>query len=209
MASFFKKPDLTETMFTLRMTQKQLEKQSLKSEKDSTAQKAKIKKALQQGNVEGAKIYSENCIRKKNEGLNLLRMAARIDAVHNKVQTAMMMQDVTKQMGKVTKGLDSALKTMDLEKIGKTMGEFERVFEELDVHSQVLEGAMSSATTLTTPQDQVDNLIVQVAEENGMDVLSQLAEATPGVGVPTEAKPAAVAEDDDLSRRLAELRQVS
>ena len=209
MASLFKKPDLTETMFTLRMTQKQLEKQAAKCEKDSVAQKAKIKKALQQGNVDGAKIYSENTIRKKNEGLNLMRMAARIDAVHNKVQTAMMMKDITKQMGKVTKGLDSALKSMDLEKITKTMGDFEKVFEELDVHSQVLEGAMTSATTLTTPQDQVDNLIIQVAEENGMDVLSQLAEATPGVGVPTEAKPAVANEEDDLSRRLAELRGVS
>ena len=208
MASFFKKTDLTETMFTLRMTQKQLEKQSAKCEKESLVQKAKIKKALQQGNVEGAKIYSENTIRKKNEGLNFMRMAARIDAVHNRVQTAMVMKDITKQMGKVTKGLDAALKTMDLEKITKTMGEFEKQFEELDVHSQVLEGAMTSATTLTTPQDQVDNLIVQVAEENGMDVLSQLAEATPGVGVPTEAKPVAN-EEDDLSRRLAELRGAS
>ena len=54
--------------------------------------------------MEGAKIYSENCIRKKNEGLNLLRMSARIDAVHNKVQTAMMMQDISKQMGKGHQG---------------------------------------------------------------------------------------------------------
>lgn len=47
-----------------------------------------------QGNVEGAKIYAENAIRKKNEGLNYLRMAARVDAVSNRVQSAMMMKDV-------------------------------------------------------------------------------------------------------------------
>ena len=50
--------------------------------------------ALQQKNVEGAKIYAENAIRKKNEGLNYLRMAARVDAVSSKVQTALTMKQV-------------------------------------------------------------------------------------------------------------------
>lgn len=50
--------------------------------------------ALTQGNIEGARIYAENAIRKKNEGLNYLRMAARVDAVSNRVQTAMMTKEV-------------------------------------------------------------------------------------------------------------------
>ena len=50
--------------------------------------------ALQQKNVEGARIYAENAIRKKNEGLNYLRMAARVDAVSSKVQTAVTMKQV-------------------------------------------------------------------------------------------------------------------
>ena len=51
-------------------------------------------KALEQGNKEGARIYAENAIRKKNEGLNYLKMAARVDAVSNRVQTAMMTKEV-------------------------------------------------------------------------------------------------------------------
>lgn len=50
--------------------------------------------ALQQKNTEGARIYAENAIRKKNEGLNYLRMSARIDAVSQRVQSAMMMKQV-------------------------------------------------------------------------------------------------------------------
>ena len=50
--------------------------------------------ALTQKNVEGARIYAENAIRKKNEGLNYLRMAARVDAVSSKVQTALTMKQV-------------------------------------------------------------------------------------------------------------------
>ena len=71
-----------------------MERAAKKCEKDEKQQKAKVKKALEQGNTEGARIYAENAIRKKNEGLNYLRMAARIDAVSNRVQTAMMTKEV-------------------------------------------------------------------------------------------------------------------
>ncbi len=50
--------------------------------------------ALQQGNIEGAKIYAENAIRKKNESLNYLRFAGRVDAVHSRVQSAQTMKQV-------------------------------------------------------------------------------------------------------------------
>lgn len=82
--------------------------------------------------MEGARIYAENAIRKKNESLNYLRMAARVDAVASRVQSARMMKDVSgvmcntvslslvqlsKTMGSVVKGLDQVMQTMDLEKV--------------------------------------------------------------------------------------------
>lgn len=47
-----------------------------------------MKKAIQKGNMEVARIHGENAIRQKNQSLNFLRMAARIDAVASRVQTA-------------------------------------------------------------------------------------------------------------------------
>ena len=51
--------------------------------------------ALLQKNVECARVYAENAIRKKNEGVNWLRMASRVDAVASKVQTAVTMKGVS------------------------------------------------------------------------------------------------------------------
>ena len=51
-------------------------------------------KAIKEKNVETARVYAENAIRKKNEGLNYLRMAARVDAVSARVQSAVTMKDV-------------------------------------------------------------------------------------------------------------------
>ena len=45
----------------------------------------------------------ESAIRKKNESLNYLRLASRVDAVASKVKSAQGMKNVTKTMGQTTK----------------------------------------------------------------------------------------------------------
>ncbi|XP_009888643.1 PREDICTED: charged multivesicular body protein 1a [Charadrius vociferus] len=185
-------------------TAKQLEKLAKKAEKDSKAEQAKVKKALQQKNVECARVYAENAIRKKNEGLNWLRMSSRVDAVASKVQTAVTMKGVTKNMAQVTKALDKALSSMDLQKVSAVMDKFEQQVQNLDVHTSVMEDSMSSATTLTTPQEQVDSLIVQIAEENGLEIMDQLNQLPEGASAVGESS--VRTQEDQLSRRLAALR---
>ncbi|GAB1293771.1 Charged multivesicular body protein 1a [Apodemus speciosus] len=191
---------MDDTLFQLKFTAKQLEKLAKKAEKDSKAEQAKVKKALQQKNVECARVYAENAIRKKNEGVNWLRMASRVDAVASKVQTAVTMKGVTKNMAQVTKALDKALSAMDLQKVSAVMDRFEQQVQNLDVHTSVMEDSVSSATTLTTPQEQVDSLIVQIAEENGLEVLDQLSQLPEGASAVGESS--VRSQEDQLSRRV-------
>jgi len=52
------------------------------------------------------------------------------------------------------------------------MDRFEQQFENLDVQSQVMEDTMCASSTLTTPQNQVDALMQEVADEAGSVLLS-------------------------------------
>ncbi|KAL1247082.1 hypothetical protein QQF64_022458 [Cirrhinus molitorella] len=197
---------MDDTLFQLKFTSKQLERLAKKAEKDSKTEQAKVKKALQQKNVECARVYAENAIRKKNEGLNWLRMASRVDAVASKVQTAVTMKGVTKNMTQVTKSLDKALSSMDLQKVSAVMDKFESQVQNLDVHTSVMDDSMSSATTLTTPQEQVDDLILQIAEESGLEVEDQLSQLPAGASSLGETSVRSQDKEDQLSRRLAALR---
>ena len=76
--------------------------------------------AIQQGHADIAKIYAQNAIRKQNEKLNLLRLGSRLDAVSSRVQTAVTMRSVTGSITNVVKGMDTAMKSMDLEKVRNT-----------------------------------------------------------------------------------------
>lgn len=114
-----------------------------------------------------ARVHAENAIRQKTQSLNYLRMSARVDAVASRVQTAVQTKKVMQNMSSVTKAMDSAMKSMSLEQISKVMDNFEKQFEDLDVQSSYMEGAMNSTVTASIPQNDVDGLMQQVADEAG------------------------------------------
>mmetsp|Transcript_39660 Transcript_39660/g.126735 ORF Transcript_39660/g.126735 Transcript_39660/m.126735 type:complete len:100 (+) Transcript_39660:133-432(+) len=50
---------LMDQIFNLKFTSKQLVRQANKCEKEEKAEKNKVKKAIEKGNIEGAKIYAQ------------------------------------------------------------------------------------------------------------------------------------------------------
>lgn len=89
------------------------------------------------------------------------------------------------------------------------MDKFESQFADLDVQTNYMEATMSDTTALATPQDQVDQLIDQVADEAGLEVRQGLGEAKVPAAVPKETEGetrVAVEEDGRLADRLRALR---
>lgn len=88
------------------------------------------------------------------------------------------------------------------------MDKFETQFTDLDVQTSYLENTMSSTTATTTPQDEVDTLMSQVADEAGLEIQQELgglgADKLGDVGAKEKAveKPE---EDDRLAERCVPL----
>lgn len=195
---------LEQSLFQLKFTAKQLNRQASKAAKEELQEKAKIKKALTQGNNDIAQLYAQNAIRKSNERVSLLRLASRIDAVASRVQTAVTMRSVTGNMTQVIKGMDKALQTMNLERISLVMDKFENQFEDLDALTNYYEGATNNVNALTTPQEDVDELMNQMADEAGIEMKQGLNETKVDIDTP----PVTVSEqkEDQLAQRLRALR---
>jgi charged multivesicular body protein 1 len=123
-------------------------------------------------------------------------------------------------MGQTVKGMSNAMKAMDPEKIAKTMEQFEKQFEDMDVRSGYMEDTMDATTAMSTPPEQVDNLIQMVADEAGLQLEGLIDSAGP-VGTKEPAQPGNIslaysliphmiksaAQKDDLESRLAALRK--
>lgn len=159
-----------------------------------------------QGNADIAHIYAENAVRKAQERLNLLRLSSRIDAVASRIQTAVAMKGVSKNMAVVVRGMDRAMESMNLEEITKVMDSFESHFEDLETATGYYE---SAARDMAVSEGQaqgsaVDLLVEQLADEAGVE-LQQKMGPTPVQAPPKEAE-SGNAVHDDLNERLRALR---
>ena len=67
--------------------------------------------------MEGARIHAENSIRQKNQELYLLELSIRLDAVAQRVQTAITMKQVTPFMVEVVQAIDNGLLSMNLAEV--------------------------------------------------------------------------------------------
>ncbi|XP_028756243.1 ESCRT-related protein CHMP1B-like [Neltuma alba] len=199
----------TETKFMkqimeLKFNSKSLQRQACKCKKEEKSEELKVKKAMEKGNMDGARIHAENAIRKRTEQMNYLRLASRLDAVVARLDTQAKMSNINKSMINIVKSLESSLATGNLQKMSETMDNFEKQFVNMEVQAEFTETAMAGSTSLSTPEDQVNSLMQEVADDYGLEVSVGLPQpASQAVPVTKETEKV---DDGDLSKLLAELR---
>ena len=218
-------------LFNIKFTAKQIHRMSKKCEKEHTQELTKVKKAMEKGDAGSARIYAENAIRIKNTGTGYLRMASRLEAVASRLESAIKMQQISKQMGNVVKGMDvrrvpaqslarrgtkpalhpcppqKILASMDMNQIGAVMDKFEASFDQADVLSETVAKGMDATTAADS--DAVESLLQQVSDEHGLQFASRAADASTAP-VAMSAPTAALqdSQEDALEKRLAALRSV-
>ncbi|KAH9601838.1 Snf7 family [Trypanosoma melophagium] len=200
---------LMDLQFQLKFVAKQFSKNSTRCEREQKREMAKCKHAMEKGNMDGARIFAQNSIRKKNESLNHLRLAARMDAVVSRLDTAIKMKMVTKGMGQMVKGMDKVLNSMNPEAISTLMDKFEKQFETMDVTSEYMENAIGQTTATSMPEDEVNTLMAQVADEHGLDIKEHLNDRLKiNNKNPVQVNPQQTVdkEEDDLEAQFARLR---
>jgi charged multivesicular body protein 1 len=206
------KVSLDDQIFNLRFQSKQLEKRYEKYEKESKKKKKKIKEYLQKGNKEMAGEYARQSIQAHQSGMTFLKLSSKLDAVRSRMEAAKQSKQMVPMMSKTVQSMDTALKQMDVEKITATMDKFEQQFGELDVRTGYMDQAMGAATASLTPEEDVDNLMQEVADAHGLELVRDIDVAgvvpteTPGVQQqqPTVAQDADA--DAQMEAELAALR---
>ncbi|WMV42043.1 hypothetical protein MTR67_035428 [Solanum verrucosum] len=153
--------------------------------------------------MDNARIYAENVIRKCNEQMNYLRLSFRLDVIVARLDTQAKMTTINKSISSIVKSLESSLNIGNLQKMSGTMDSFERQFVNIEVQAEFIESFMAGSTSLSTPEDQVGNLMQLVADDYGLEVSVGLPQV---VGHAISSKNEEKVSEDDLSRRFVELK---
>jgi charged multivesicular body protein 1 len=161
----------------LKLTSRRLEKPSDKCRTKEKKKKKEVKKAIEAGNIEIARVYAEQAVREQKQAMTYLRLSSRLDGVLSRVESAMAMAAVTPQMEYVCRAMATVQDDMDPEKLVSIMDKFASLDEDAQVISSVVEESMGGTLASTTPEDEVDGLLLQVGEEHALDVTSALHSA--------------------------------
>ena len=197
--------NIQDEIFNMKFTSKQLQKRYQKYEKQSKKRQVDVKKAIQDGNMDIAKEYAQMAIRDHKTAINFLSLSAKLDAVGAKLESAQRMKTVTRQMSTTVRGMEHAMKAMDVDKLTSTMSQFETIFEDLDVKAGYMEQTMNGATSSATPIDEVDQLMEQVASEHGLELASAIDEMG---AVGTHTTPVTELSDEKEAENKEKLRQL-
>lgn len=165
---------IIDAIISLKMTARQFERQSAASARLDTRERANVKKSLERGACDVAAVHASSAIRHKNESLNFLRLASRLDGMTSRLETQMKMRGAQHAIASIVKNLERALNTESIEKMHNTFDTFEKQCDNLQIQSDAMETAMGGVTQSTTPPHEVDDLISQIAHENNIEIRAGL-----------------------------------
>ena len=157
-----------DTMFEFKMMAKQMEKESKKSESQSKALIGKVKKCIEKGDYEQAKVAAADAIRQKNMVKRYRVLSSKVDTVAQRLKTAYQNQKLSEQMQNLTQQLLGAGNMMDIVKMTETMSNFEKLFDDLDINSNMMDQVFDNVNAGTVNENEVNQLIGQIAQQNGM-----------------------------------------
>lgn len=97
-----------------------------------------------------------------------------MEAVAARVQAAQNMNMIGVNIKRVNRVIGMSLKSMNLEQSFSTMETFDKQCEELDTQLAVMEESMNMTVASEQPEDQVLNLMKEVADEAGLSLSDDL-----------------------------------
>lgn len=149
-----------------------------------------------------ARLSAESAIRNGKHSIALQKLATQIEAVSDRITSAMMMQGVAEKLGRAVPMLRSVVTGMDKLGMGGSVEQFQKVFEDLEVEMSSMTDGLDTVGASSTDQTEVDKLMDQIAAEQNLQIGGSLSSAGKGL-IGTAAKPA-----DSITERLAKLKGI-
>ena len=97
-----------------------------------------------------------------------------MSALSSKVKSAAQAQQMSEQLKSTVPALKGAMKQMEKAGINQSVSEFEKVFEDMEVKTQEIDQAMDNVYQTSIDTGEVNNLLQELADQNGMNIESQM-----------------------------------
>jgi len=211
---------LLDTEIDLKIRAKTVARYAMKCEKDEKTERKKVRKMLEQGDKERARIYAENAIRHRKTANAFVTLSARIEAVAAKIHAAQVTQSVSATLSTSMKKVEQFIsKTTDVESMQAVMDHFDEVELQLGVVEKAfgVQQANTQPTVVSSSsnKEEVSDLLSNMQQEithPTVAMMPSVPTAVPATTVKANSNQADASDvkDDEmaLAERLKQLQTV-
>ena len=158
--------------------------------------------------MENAKIFAENVIRNRKEAINLRRFGVKMGALSAKLESAHRTQQISTQIQQSVPMLQKCMKQMDSLGVAGSIGNFEQVFEDLDVKTGDMNAALDNIYSTSIDNDEVMTLLTQMRDQQVMEAGGEIKAGEGQIAAPAQPSAAQANDVDDMQARLNQLKNL-
>ena len=149
-------------IFEFNQTANRMEKQDNKSKQLQDLYTKKIKEAIQKKNPSLAKEYGEKALRARADAQRYRTLSSKLSGISSRLRAAHQNHQLTSQMA----NLVNQMSGVNFNAVGavETMEKFEKMFDNLDVQSKMMDDVLDNLNTGTVNDQEVNELLQQCAE---------------------------------------------
>ena len=140
--------------------------------------------------MENAKIYAENVIRNRKEAINLRRFGVKMGALAAKLESAHRTQEISSTIQQSVPMLQKCMKQMDSLGVAGSIGNFEKVFEDMDVKTGDMNAALDNIYSTSIDNGEVMDLLTQMRDQQTMEAGGQIGAGQGQIAAPANASAA-------------------
>ncbi len=181
-----------EHIVNLKLTIRRLERAQRKIDSDERKMEQKMRKAIERGDMEAARLYSTDIVRSRKWSLGYQKLVSRINGLIFKLERADSAASMAEEMHGVADALRMANAQLQIPDLDRVIQDMEMSIDNIETSTETIEDGIDDMLVSDTDESEVDRLIEQTAVEMGI---------TTGTTLPTVG-----AEVDDLEAEIQKLR---
>lgn len=187
-----------------------MDRERVKMETQEKKVIADIKKTAKSGQMDAVKVMARDLVRTRQHIKKMMLMKANMQAVSLKMTTMKSQHTMAQSMKGVTKAMGRMNSSMNLPQIQKTMAEFAKQSEMMEMKGEMMDDAIDDAMDDGETEEDTDQLVGQILGELGIEMMGAInAIPETGTSVPQAqtTETTGTLGDDDIEARLMNLKR--
>ena len=189
-----RKQNLNKFIVKMRMLDKKLDRQRRKIQKDEMKMKKEVKKALNEDDLDTARLFAKDMARSRKMAYNLQKLRSQVKTMTFKLEQASAIQQVGMDLRGLVKTLYQVNRQIQVPQMEQLLFAMENEMEHLNVATETIEEGLDSVSFESDEEDSEANQILEEMQA------SRVAEAASSLASGSDTL------SDDIEDRLKKLK---